>query len=161
MPNELLLTAEMAIAARPCRDYPHERVREIVADGLAVHQIARLGIPLMDRWWALTQTGLLPENLLRYIAARVARSALTRERRAGREPDSRSWEAVKIAEQFACGSATRDDLAAARASARASARDAAWDAAWDVALAAQASAWERHLRIAERAIAKWQREGRM
>lgn len=49
--------------------------------------------------------------------------------------DSRSIKALEVAERFANGEASEEDLAAARAAAwdaaRDAARDAAWDAAWD------------------------------
>jgi len=61
--------------------------------------------------------------------------------------DKRSRDAVEVAERFAVGEATREELAtawvaarvAARDAARASARDAARDAAWD---AARDAAWD-------------------
>jgi len=64
--------------------------------------------------------------------------ALTRERRAGREPDPRSWEAVRVARFYAEGLATQDELAAARYGARAASlkfldSDRPAGAAWAVA----------------------------
>ena len=73
--------------------------------------------------------------------------------------DPRSVAALDVAERYANGEATNDDLAAARAAARAAAWDAAgaaawaaagaaaWDAAWDAAWAAaldaaRAAAWD-------------------
>ncbi|MHB1266431.1 MAG: hypothetical protein ACYCY2_02370 [Acidithiobacillus ferriphilus] len=47
--------------------------------------------------------------------------------------DSRSLAALEVAERFANGQATDEDLSAAWAAARAAAWDAAWDAAWAAA----------------------------
>ena len=77
---------------------------------------------------------------LRLFAADCAERALWRERAAGREPDPRSWEAVRVAREATHGRA--------QAAAAGAARDAAWAAAasaWaadaaDAAEAAQATA---------------------
>ena len=50
--------------------------------------------------------------------------------------DIRSRNAVEVAERFAVGQATEQELDAARAAAWDAARAAAWDAAWDAARAA-------------------------
>jgi hypothetical protein len=60
--------------------------------------------------------------------------------------DPRSIEALEVAERFAHGNATKEELAAARAAARAAAWPAAWDAAGDAArdaarAAPRAAAW--------------------
>jgi hypothetical protein len=52
--------------------------------------------------------------------------------------DSRSIAALHVAERFANGEATEEELFAAQVAARDAARDAAWDAAW---VAARAAAW--------------------
>ena len=53
--------------------------------------------------------------------------------------DARSLNALDVAERFANGEATREELSEARAAAR----DAAWDVAWDAARdAARAAAWD-------------------
>jgi hypothetical protein len=72
--------------------------------------------------------------------------------------DQRSIAALDVAERFARGQATREELSAAEAAAwaavRAAVRDAAVDAAWDVAWdAAWAAAWAA-ARAAARAAAK-------
>ena len=60
--------------------------------------------------------------------------------------DQRSKDALNIAEKFANGDATQEELAAARDAARDAAWDAAWDAARDAARAAARDAQEKELR---------------
>ncbi|MCB1429598.1 MAG: hypothetical protein KDJ66_10820 [Nitratireductor sp.] len=64
--------------------------------------------------------------------------------------DQRSLDALDVAERYANGEATDDELAAARDAAwcaardaaRCDARDSAWDSAWDAARAARDAAWD-------------------
>jgi len=102
--------------------------------------------------WVATRPGVLTERELRLFAVCCARSVqhlLT---------DPRSIEAITIAERYANGEATEEELAAARdaawIAARAAARDAARAAAWtadkDAAMAAgRAPTW------AEDSAADW------
>jgi hypothetical protein len=73
----------------------------------------------------------------------VAENTLKRERKAGHDPDERSWAAVEAKRRWLAGEISDDELAAARAAAWDAAKDAAWDAAsaaaWD---AASAAAWD-------------------
>jgi len=73
---------------------------------------------------------------LRLFACDCTERALKRERKAGREPDERSWKAIIVSRLYANGEANLQELAAARAAAR----DAAWDAG-DAANAAANAAW--------------------
>ena len=67
--------------------------------------------------------------------------------------DARSTAALDVAENFANGRASNDELAAARAAAREAAWEAAWDDAWDAARdAARDAAWAA-ARAAARAAA--------
>ena len=89
-------------------------------------------------------------RVLRLWACWCARRALQRERDAGREPDPRSWTAVDVAERYARGEATNDELStaeyaaysaawyAAYSAAKYAAYSAAWYAAWN---AAYSAAW--------------------
>ena len=73
-------------------------------------------------------------HTLHEFACWCAEQALLQEREAGREPDARSWAAVKAKRQWLQGEISDEELAAAWA--------AAWDAAWDAArTVAWAAAW--------------------
>ena len=97
--------------------------------------------------WALTvkQT----ERVLHGFACRVAEDALNAERKAGREPDERSWAAIEAKRRWLRGEISDKELAAAWAAAGAAAWDAAgaaaWDAAWDAARAAARAKYNRWL----------------
>lgn len=80
---------------------------------------------------------------LHLFAVWCAEHALIRERKAGHEPDQRSWNAIKIKRAWLDGKATDEELAAAR--------DAAEDAAWDAARAAAQNAALAAARDAARA----------
>ena len=101
---------------------------------------------------------------LRLFACDCAEQALKRERKAGREPDERSWKAIIVSRLYANGEANLQELAAAgdaawdaaRAAAGDAAGAAAWAAAWDAARAAAwAAAWDAG--AAWDAEIKWQR----
>ena len=89
------------------------------------------------------KVGGLTPRVLRLFACDCAERALRRERRQGREPDKRSWGAVRIARLFADGKATKQELAAAYAAANA--------AAYAAANAAYAAANGRTTALAEMA----------
>jgi hypothetical protein len=135
----------------PCDDYTRERVAEIVGDGITAEQCARLDIPIEDRLWAIINSWM-DDRQCRLFAADCAERALVRERAAGREPDERSWEAIRVSRAYARGDATEEELAAARA-----ALDAAGAAALDAALAAaRAAAWDADEAAAKDAEREWQ-----
>ena len=94
-------------------------------------------IPLEDCIWAATRHGILDDKTLRLFACKCVREVwhlLT---------DERSRRAVEVAEMYAMGQATDEELAAARAAWAASdASSAASDAASDAVRAAAWAAWE-------------------
>jgi len=148
----------------PCEEYTEARIRRLFGrrkymDAL---RIAALDIPVEDRIWAAIH--LLDDRQQRLWGCDCAERALFRERDAGREPDPRSWEAIRVSRLYANGEATLEELAAARAAAGAAwsaadaaaraAAGAAWDAAGDARAAAGAAAWSAgDARAAER---EWQ-----
>ena len=85
-------------------------------------------IPAKDKVWAFTREGIVGDKTLRLFAVGCARKVQHLMK------DQRSIDALDVAERYANGNATKDELAAARA--------AAWEAAWDAAQAAtRAAAW--------------------
>lgn len=136
----MMLTTERILALGPCVGWTAERIDKLLEphggsiDALRALDCRTLwgedGPSLIDRVWLGIQ--LLPDDRSRRLmACRWARRALRRERRAGREPDARSWRAVQVAEQYARGEASRKDLRRACADA---------DAAYAAACAAYAHA---------------------
>lgn len=89
-----------------------------------------------DRLWVILNTEFVSDKLMRLFSvwcARQVQHLMT---------DARSIVALDVAEKFANGLATKDELFAASAAASAAALDAAWDAAWYAArYAARDAAW--------------------
>ena len=83
-------------------------------------------VPVPDIFWLLLRNEFYTDKQLRLFAVWCAREAL----KLVENPDQRSIDACNVAERFANGEATREELCAARFT--------AWDAAWD---AARAAAW--------------------
>ena len=95
--------------------------------------------------WVATRDGVLEDKTLRLFACFCARQIWPLLE------DERSRNAVLVAEKFADGDATEDDLTAACAAARAAERDAEQASAWDATrvaacaaarAAARAAAWD-------------------
>ena len=80
-------------------------------------------IPTKDKIWAFTRKGIVDDKTLRLFAVACAR------RVQHLMTDKRSLDALDVAERYANGNATKDELNAARDAAR----DAAWYAASDSA----------------------------
>ena len=101
-------------------------------------------IPFEDRLWVILRTDLVSEKLMRLFAVWCARQVQHLMK------DERSLKALDVAEAFANGLATKDELATARAAAWAAAMAAAWAAADDAvdnaAWAAARDAQETKLR---------------
>ena len=118
----------------PCYD-PKERYGDFsgtILDILKDHRIQA-----KDRIWAATCKGVLDDKTLRLFACKCVREVwhlLT---------DERSRKAVEVAERYAVGDATDEELDAARDAAWDASSSAAWDAVWDAARAAAlAAAWD-------------------
>jgi len=108
----------------PCYD-PHERYGDW--QGTIIDLLNRDDIPAQDRIWAACH--ILDDKTLRLFAVYCARDVQHLMN------DKRSLNALDVAEKYAIGQATDDELDAARAAAwdaaMAAARAAAWAAAWD------------------------------
>ena len=157
------LTVREVMRLGPCdTNYPRARVKELWAgrSALDVLDVLALDIPAADRLWAVLHPEFWPEGEadVHELACRFASRALRQERKRGREPDARSWRAIRVKRRWLRGAATDDELAAARAAAwaaiidasRAAARaaiiDASREAAWaayggSAGGSAEAAAW--------------------
>jgi hypothetical protein len=170
------ITAKDILALGPCEEWTPERIKRVARgrERLTRLEFSRLrSVSVEDRLWVLLRKDFVSEKNLRLFACDCAERVLRRERRAGREPDKRSWRAIAVAREFARGRATKNELAAAwaaawaaaraaaeaaaEAAARAAARAAAWAAAEAAAWAAvRAAAWAAAWAAAEAAEKKWQ-----
>ena len=121
--------------------------------GTILDLMQRPDIPAEEKVWAFTREGIADDKTLRLFAVGCAR------RVQHTMTDKRSLDAIDVAERYANGNATKEELAAARdavmaaewaaewgaervatgAAAGAAARAAEWAAAW---AAAGAAAWE-------------------
>jgi len=97
-------------------------------------------VPVVDRLWLLLREEIIPDFQLRLLALAFARRGLLGERKAGREPDKRSWAMLTVARRFRKGRATEGELAAGRAAASAAATAAVGTAAGAAARAAAGAA---------------------
>jgi len=106
----------------PCYD-PSRYISESWT-GTALDILGVNACPPQDRLWVVCHDSWIDDHTLRLFAVWCARQALALIK----NPDPRSVAACDVAERYANGEATKDELTAAR--------DAAWDAAWDAASAA-------------------------
>ena len=147
------ITPKMILSWNPCCDYSEVRIRELFGKRrqATVQEILRSKIPPKDRLWVVLRVKLISPKILRLFACNCAERALKKERKMGREPDERSWAAVRVARRFAAGRASTDELVAARNAAgnvagavtgAAVTAMSAWRATRDnVEAVAQAAAW--------------------
>jgi hypothetical protein len=91
--------------------------------GTAIDILENKQIPAKDRLWVVCRDEITNERTLRLFAVWCARQVQYLMN------DQRSINALDVAERFVNGSATKEELAAARDAAGDAARDAAWDVA--------------------------------
>jgi hypothetical protein len=136
------ITARKMMSFGPCPPYKPARVRELWGSRptLDALDILDLKIPSEDKLWAVLRSDLIPEADLHELACRFAELALRRERKAGREPDARSWAAVAAKRRWLRGEISDEALAAAAEAAAAEAVTAYAAVAAAEAAAAHAAA---------------------
>ena len=110
----------------PCYD-PSEKVSDENESLPVIEWVTkyRATVPAQDIIWLLCRKEFMADRDCRLFAVWCAREAL----KLIETPDHRSIDACNVAERYANGEATKEELDAAR--------DAAWDAAW----AARDAAW--------------------
>ena len=130
---------ELIRSFSPCYDPSEKNIPDdetlTVVEAVAKY---RSSVPAQDIIWVLCRNEFLTDKDLRLFAVWCAREALKLDS----NPDERSINACDVAESFANGEATSEELAAARDAALDAASAAAWAAARAAALAAaSAAAW--------------------
>ena len=115
MNSENGLSYATIMELKPCYD----PVKWIGRDwtGTLAELLKREDIPVRDRIWLATRRGVMTEKCQRLFAVGCARRALARIK----NPDPRSLAACDVAERFANGEATADELQTARSDADAAA----------------------------------------
>jgi hypothetical protein len=148
-----MITLELIRSFKPCYDpgkWAAESWSGTVMDVLNANQV-----PASDRLWLVLREEFIDAKTLRLFACWCAREAL----KLVKEPDARFLAAVKTAERYAHGRATKEELAAAQSeawsivdgsetesaarSADRSPRYAAWSAAWSAKSAVRLSQIEK------------------
>ena len=135
------MTVEDIMKHNPC--YKRERIIELWAgrESLSFSDVAKLDIPDVDKIWAGVYC-YMDDRQRRLFAVQCARRALSRVV----NPDPLSVAACDVAERFANGEATLDELSAARDAARDAAmsaefaESAAWPSDWSATSAANCDA---------------------
>src|SRR3990167_597859 len=87
---------------RPHSRWPRERLKAAFGGRRSLTSLEVLGldVPAHDRLWAVLREEIVPARELRLIACWCADRALSRERAAGCEPDTRSWWAAAVARRL-------------------------------------------------------------
>lgn len=117
--TEMLITTDLILSLRPCEEWPRERVEEVVGDGQSLREFAsNSNAPEIDRIRVLA--GLMDREQYLLFRAAIAEAVLLRNRKDGREPDHRSWRAVRTLQAYARGEVDRGKLVEAADAAYAS-----------------------------------------
>jgi len=121
------VTVDQIVSFGPC-DPPYTRdyVTELFAgrETVTALDILDMDIPAIDKLWAVLRPELIPELDLHELACRFAEVALEAEVKAGREPDKRSWEAIRAKRRWLKGEITDEELNVAYLAARTAAAHA-------------------------------------
>jgi hypothetical protein len=140
-----IITVQDVRALGPCTD-PREYVSEGWA-GTFTDLLSLERVPPQDRIWVAVQ--LLNDKTNRLFAVWCARQTFL----LSHEVDPRSIEACDVAERFANGEATSEELSVVRSAAESAAWSAAWSAvdsaAWS---AAESAAWSAAWSVGESAV---------
>jgi len=122
-----MITIQQIRELSPCYDpakYLPENWEGTVIDILNIESC-----PIKDRFWVVLREDFIDAKTLRLFAVWCARSVP--------QTDERCINAINVAECFANGLATKEELSAARDAAMDAARDTAWCAARDATMDAQ------------------------
>lgn len=110
--------------------------------GTALDILKNKNIPIQDQFWCIYREGLISEKTLRLFAVWSYRQTL----QFVKNPDSRSLKAAEVAEAYALGNATSEELVSAESAAWSAVESAAESAGWPalelaVESSAKSAAW--------------------
>jgi hypothetical protein len=113
------ITIDTVMSWWPC--YSLKKIEQLFAgrDSLSVDDLLTLPIPDADKLWVLLHPEVIPARELRELACVYAEAALNRERKAGREPDPRSWAVIEAVRTWSRGAISDKELNEARLAAEA------------------------------------------
>jgi|GEM_PF-1096268 len=136
------VTLDEIMAWDPCEEYPRERVAKLMGGKQSVTALEMLKwrIPAKDRLWGVLRNDFFTDAQLWELACQFAEDALKRERKAGREPDTRSWAAIEARRKWLREEINDEELEAACSAAYSAAYSAACSAAYSAARLAARSA---------------------
>ena len=97
------ITVEMIMAKEPCKEYPANKIAELVGEGKTLLELLDLNIPEKDRIWVVTR--FLDDKTNRAFAIWCARQCKTKVKEIGTYIDT--------IEKFYDGEATEDEFWAA------------------------------------------------
>ena len=107
------ITVKQIMKLRPC--YTEDEVKNLfkkygAKKSVTVLEIAESGHIIQDIFWLLLRPEYIPEKELHLFSVWCATRALRGERKTGREPDKRSWDAIKAKKKWIDGKIIDEEL---------------------------------------------------
>ena len=103
----MIITTEMIMEKKPCKEYTQERVQKLVGEGKTLLELTELDIPVLDRVWVIAM--FLDDKTNRKFAIWCARQCKISIRAI--------TDYIDITEKYYDGKATKEELKAARSAA--------------------------------------------
>ena len=115
------VTVKDILSFEPCEEWTEERIKKAFGKKNKVDALWILNqkhVSTLDRLWLVLREELLPAPVLQEFECLCTKRILQKERRAGKEPDPRSWAVIKAKRAWLKGEITDEELAVALEGAR-------------------------------------------